>query len=73
MLSDKTVPVTTYVSDTTKEKWKNHLKKVRPHYTGLSHFIEESCEYKIEADNNLLNKSLEGWGIPAVGPLKREK
>jgi len=73
MLGDATVRITTYVSDATKEKWTTHLEKVRPHYTGLSHFIEEACEYKIQADNDFLNKAIEGLGIPAVGPLRRNK
>ena len=73
MLSEDTARVVAYPSVSTKERWEQHIKKVKPRYTGISHFIEESCEYKIQADNTFLNQAIEGLGIPAVGPLRRKE
>ena len=60
------VKVTTYVEKSTKERWEKHLKETNPKYNGMSHFLEDSAEYKIKADTMPINKI-----FGKVGPQKK--
>lgn len=55
------LPVTTYVTSETKERWLKHIQYMKDNnsgnsYAGLSHMLEDAVEYKIEADTMNLNK-----------------
>jgi hypothetical protein len=63
--SEKTY-VLTYITDETKQRWIQHIQKIRPKYNSMSHFLEDAAEYKIQADTYPLNKM-----IGAVGPVRR--
>ncbi|GAG79402.1 unnamed protein product [marine sediment metagenome] len=47
---NKLMPATTYVTEDTKKKWIAHIKKTKPKYSSISHFLEDAAAYKIKAD-----------------------